>query len=219
MAMVPSLDVEMLSLRRSERIAKIQQDKERKQPKAVIVVKTTSKPKKEPRKVSAITQQKPKRTIQKKNTTKITKAKSKKAIEYLLAAEDLSQVKINHLFTLIKKYCPIEERELKYSILQTILKTYKQIGIKNTLQDLSANVQKVACHLSSHYNIVVVQDTLTSLLSFPELMLPSTQNQTSQLSPGLDDIIGMMANTQITRSANVAPDDLSTLFAKCCIDK
>jgi hypothetical protein len=214
MANVPSLDVEMLSLRRSERIAKIQQDKESK---AFIVVETTSKPKKEPRMVSATKQSKPKRVIQKKHTTKTTKAKSKKAIEYLLAAEDLSQVKINHLFTLIKKYCPIEERELKYSILQTILKTYKQIGIKNTLQDLSANVQKVACHLSSQYNIVVVQDTLTSLLSFPELMLPSTQNQTSQLSPGLDDIIGMMANTQIT-SVNVAPDKLSTLFARCCID-
>ena len=214
MAMVPSLDVEMLTLRRSERIAKIQQDKQCKQSKAIIVVKTTSKPKK----VSATTQPKPQpmRAIQKKQSTKTTKAKSKKAIEYLLTAENLSQVKINHLFTLIQKYCPVEERELKYSILQTILKTYKQMGIKNTLQDLSNNIHKVACHLSSHYNIVVVQDTLTSLLSFPELMLPSTQ--TPQLSQGLDDIIGMMANTQITRSVNVAPDELSTLFARCCID-
>ena len=213
MANVPSLDVEMLTLRRSERIAKIQQDK---QSKAIIAVKTTSKPKK----VSATTQPKPKpmRVIQKKQSTKTTKEKSKKAIEYLLTAENLSQVKINHLFTLIRKYCPIEERELKYSILQTILKTYKHMGIKNTLQDLSNNIHKVACHLSSHYNIVVVQDTLTSLLSFPELMLPSTQNQTSQsLFQGLDDIIGMMANTQITKSANVAPDELSTLFAQCCI--
>ena len=221
MANVSVLDVEMLTLRRSERIAKLQQEKNCKQQSTALKVSdiTTngiSKPKKEQRKAIAT---KPKRAIQKKQSTKATKEKGKKAIDYLLVAEDLSQIKINHLFTLIKKYCPTEERELKYSILQTILKTYKQIGIKNNLQDLSSNIHKVAYYLSSQYNIVVMQDTLMSMLSFPELMLSAPQSQSTQLVPcGLDDLIGMMANTQITKTVNVRiDDDLSTLFAGCHI--
>jgi hypothetical protein len=209
MANVPSMDVEMLTLRRSERIAKLQQSKE---------FNVVNKTKKEPKKVNDANQTKPKRAIKKKQSTKTCKDKCKKAIDCLREAEDLSKVKINHLFTLIKKYCPSEERTVKYSILQTILKTYKKIGIKNTLQDLTSNVQKVARYLSSDYDMVVVQDTLTSLLSFPELMLLSTQNQTSQLSQGgLDELIGMMANTNITSMNTTIDDDLTALFAGCHI--
>jgi hypothetical protein len=209
MANVPSMDVEMLTLRRSERIAKLQQSKE---------FNVVNKTKKEPKKVNDANQTKLKRAIKKKQSTKTCKDKCKKAIDCLREAEDLSKVKINHLFTLIKKYCPSEERTVKYSILQTILKTYKKIGIKNTLQDLTSNVQKVARYLSSDYDMVVVQDTLTSLLSFPELMLLSTQNQTSQLSQGgLDELIGMMANTNITSMNTTIDDDLTALFAGCHI--
>ena len=217
MANVPSMDVEMLTLRRSERIAKLQQDKILKQHSNTVVVMSTTK--KEPKKVIGTKQTRPKRVIQKKQSIKTCKDKCKKTIDCLREAEDLSQVRINHLFSLIKKYCPVEERAMKYSILRTILKTYKQIGIKKTLQDLTSNVQKVACYLSSNYDMVVVQDTLTSLLSFPELMLLSTQKQSLQLPQcGLDELIGMMANTTISTSVTATTDDdLSRLFAGCHI--
>lgn len=216
LVMTPLMDVEMISLRRSGRIAKIQQDKQ-----SATIKQGEEQKVKKPRKTNPTKTKKeikPQQVIKKKQAVKRTR---KNAIDMLLNAQDMSQIKINHLFTLVKRYCPFEERSFKYSILQTILKSYKQIGIQNTLHDLSTHMPKVVQYLSMQYNIIAVQDALDSMFAFPELMLQSKTPQ--KIQPyGLDDLVGMMASTCITDSTqgticNTQEDDLSALFKRCSL--
>lgn len=208
------MDVTMITLRRSERIAKLQQSKQ--------ISKELGEVKK-PRKMKK-TNIKPKQVIKTnlaKQKTRKTQKILKIAMDIFETAQDMSQIKINHLFTLIKKRCPIEERSFKYSILQTILKSYKKIGIQNTLQDLSTHMPKVVkyLHLSEHYNIIAVQDALNSIFTFPELMLSSQKKEHTQQTLntlGLDDIVGMMANTHISQK-HLNENDLSALFSRCSV--
>jgi hypothetical protein len=207
LAMTPLMDAEMIVVRRSERIAKIQKDK---QIAKELGKHDESKTKKEIKPKQAITK---KRATQK--TCKARALTVKKTMDIFLTAQDMSQIKIKHLFTLIKRYCPSEERGFKYSILQTILKSYKQIGIQNTLHDLSTHMPKVVQYLSVQYNIIAVQDALNSMFAFPELMLSSQTPQEIKEFQGLDDLVGMMASTHITASAK--DDDISALFARCSL--
>lgn len=211
-SVTPRMDVDMIELRRSERIAKIQQDKQNAN--EPVKQNEVKKPKKTNKK-----EIKPKQAIKKKPATQKTRKALKTAIDILLTANDMSQIKINHLFTLIKKYCPVEERSFKYSILQTILKNYKQIGIQNTLQDLSTHMPKVVQYLSAQYNVIAVQDALNSMFAFPELMQSHPTLKQSQEAQCVDDLVAMMATTRISVSTHKYSnyDDLSALFAKCSL--
>lgn len=201
-----SLDTEMLTLRRSERIANLQ----RKHLELKLGVVELGVEKKK----STI---KPKSVIKKPRSVSKSKTAKKLITDFLETSDDMSHIKINHLFALVKKYChDVDDRNFKYDILKSIIKNYRKIGIKNNLMELSINSNKIVQYLIMTTNftqrtLVDLQDALYSILSYPELMLP-TQSNTS-CSYTIDDLINKINCINI----DTPSVDLASLFTKCSL--
>ena len=157
-----NVDVEMQTIRRSERIAQLEQQK------TMQKVSTSSKE----------TATKKKRTSQKANkkithvVKKVVAPKTKK--EYIKKTRKIidkfliiESVKISDLFSLVKKYSMTTvEQKLKYMLLQTILKNLKEFNIKNNVVDMYKCRIRIAEILS-----IKVSKTLADIMSNIEDML------------------------------------------------
>lgn len=142
MALNSNQDVEMVTLRRSSRIAAKAQEQAVVNNKFVTDIveprskKTATKPKQD--------------TSVKKTKTKTTKrktAKNTKAINSKFS--DLRKTKISDLFCLIQKYALNEKDKLdKYFVVQTIVKGLKENDIKNKLVDLYNNKHKLTIYVA-----------------------------------------------------------------------
>ena len=156
-----NVDVEMQTIRRSERIAQLEQQK---------IMQKVSTPSKEtaPKKKQSTRKANKKITPVKRIVSPKTKKeyikKTRKIIDKFLIIES---VKISDLFSLVKKYSmTMVEQKFKYMLLQTILKNLKEFNIKNNVVDMYKCRIRIAEILS-----IKVSKTLADVMTNIEDML------------------------------------------------
>jgi hypothetical protein len=192
-----SNDVEMFTLRRSERIAKLQEKKKQLAEKQEVV---------QPKPRCTI---KPQTAVKKKQNRKKVKPS---IIELITNTDDLEKIKINHLLPLVEKHCSDNtERTFKCKIINIILKNYKKIGIRNNVKDLSLHVNKVSYCLHMMNvglsSVVDIQDALTSIMLFPELPV-----NTPIATNSVDELVGLLQ--QMNTNTTSIDSSLTSLFEK-----
>lgn len=175
-------DVEMLTLRRSPRIA----EKQRQQlVENLSAFNTFAKKEKSSQKIpKARTPRKKENDVAKMNVdvqikkktrkTKTNKKNNKKIIDKFV---NLEKTKLNDIFPLIKKYSLTEgEKNEKYVIVQTIIKNRKALNINTLLTEIYIHKNNIILYLykelqQSEYSfpLDVVSNHLNDILSYREI--------------------------------------------------
>lgn len=114
--------------------------------------------------------------------------------------QDLTRTKISDLFALIKKHttCP-NDRTMKYLILKTIVKNSRKLSINNSLLDLNIHHQRIS-HILPNYihNLNVptlsVIDHINEILNYAELWRLDEYGDTTI---GVTDIELMMSSVSV----------------------
>lgn len=202
-------DVEMLTLRRSPRIA----EKQRLQFEANIsalnnttfVMKETPsqktlKPRTYRKKDNDIVKMNVDVQIKKKTRKAKTTKKSKKIIDKFI---NLEKTKLNDIFPLIDKYSlNDDEKNEKYTILQTIIKKRNAMNINNLLTEMYIHKNNIVVYLYhelslqlTHYTFTldVISNHLNDILSYKEIddldsVINDKQSAENQMKNDLQEI-------------------------------
>jgi hypothetical protein len=200
LAIVDVQDVEMQTIRRSERIAQLEQLKN-------ITKVSTSSQETAPKKKRSCRKTNKKSAVAKKVIAPKTKKeyikKTRKVIDKFLIIET---VKISDLFSLVKKYSmTMVEQKFKYMLLQTILKSLKELDIKNSVLDMYKSRIRIAEILS-----IKVSKTLVDVMANIEDILGYTE-----ISILEDNAYHPIENSEVVMEDSV--DCLLDMFNLCSI--
>jgi hypothetical protein len=196
-------DVEMLTLRRSPRIA----EKQRLQFVANLSAFNTFEKKETPsRKAPKSKTPRKKGNDVKMNVDikmkKTRKAKATKKIKKTVDKfVDLEKTKLNDIFPLIKKYSSNEdEQNVKYFILQKLIKKRKAMNINNLLTEMYIHKNKIVTYLYNEllqseyeFTLDVISNHLNDILSYKEVddldsVINDKQSAENQMKIDLQEI-------------------------------
>lgn len=199
-AIVDVQDVEMQTIRRSERIAQLEQLKN-------ITKVSTPSQETAPKKKRSCRKTNKKSAVAKKVIAPKTKKeyikKTRKVIDKFLIIET---VKISDLFSLVKKYSmTMVEQKFKYILLQTILKNLKELDIKNSVLDMYKHRIRIAEILS-----IKISNTLADVMANIEDILGYTE-----ISILEDNAYHSIENCEVVMEDSV--DCLLDMFNSCSI--
>jgi hypothetical protein len=197
-------DVEMLTLRRSPRIA----EKQRLQFVANLSAFNTFEKKETPSRKAPKSKTPRKKgndvvkmnvDVKMKKTRKATATKKiKKTVDKFV---DLEKTKLNDIFPLIKKYSSNEdEQNVKYFILQKIIKKRKAMNINNLLTEMYIHKNKIVTYLYNEllqseyeFTLDVISNHLNDILSYKEVddldsVINDKQSAENQMKIDLQEI-------------------------------
>lgn len=215
-------DVQMQELRRSERLAALEQLKKQ-------IPTVTLEPAK--KKVSRRKQKtKSSDDVVMKAVSQVKKSqkgkKTGKSTTPKKLKDRMQLVKLNDVFSLIKKYSVTsDERNTKYSILKAVLSVRKDIGISNTIQDFTKHHSRIIARIVAKG--VKVKDALLAyedvdthmrcILDYPEFHLLDEHNKNEEIQAMEMDTLDSLVNTMSELGVSETPIDLSDILGKMCI--
>ena len=172
-----SMEVDV-PLRRSARIAKLQEVQQKQQ----VVVPPVNK------------------TKQKRVTT--VKKTVKKVIQECLTElyQDFDTIKISDVFKLVKKYETSDDmRKLYYLVVQHIVRNTKNLHINNLIKDVYENRVDVITHVCTFMSLSfeTVDDILDTILSYAEIRDAQLRKASNTTKSDLDFIIQSLATISL----------------------
>lgn len=197
-------DVEMNTLRRSPRIAEKQRLQFVKNLSAFVNKEKhnqkSPKPKTPRKKCDDVVKMNIDVQIKKKKqkTTKKTRKNIRKTIDKFV---NLEKTKLNDIFPLIKKYSSNEdEKNEKYTILQTIIKKRKEMKIDNLLTEMYIHKNNIVIYLYNEllqseyaFTLDIISNHLNDILAYREIddldaIINDSKSAETQMKNDLEEI-------------------------------
>jgi hypothetical protein len=210
------VDVEMHTLRRSARLASKQSQKS-------LEIQNQTKPLKI--KIPSCTTliKLPIKKKEKKITSRKVKMCLEKTINFA-KFKDIKNIKISDMFSLVKLHSKtMNERVLKYSFLQSILKNLKDLKIRNNLADFLQEKHRIVHYLSIS-NLGTSRDNISEaieeMLGYCELSdaIENNNDTICNLPSDFDNLLTHMMRFSInTKQLSNEVDDIENLFSKFCM--
>lgn len=218
------VDVEMLQLRRSDRIAALEA---RKNIAPTPTPVSAPQPSAQTKKKSSIRKSAKKTKSGEGVVMRVKRTKNKK-VPKKKSISKKSISKISDMFGLAKKYSKcLYDLNNKYAILKSILATRKDLEIQNSINDLFKHHVRIATHLAIKgvkteectLGFQQIENHIHTMLDYPEILLLEVEEEHDRTSSqqmqvdGVNDLITSFSKVEVSYQCT----DLTDILGKMCI--